>query len=233
MRCENCNHDIVEKYGSGRFCSQKCSRSYSTKLRRSEISEKISKTFESKRVRIQKTCPICNKTFHVSHKRRNQKSCSKECGAKLGNSYSHKRETLSIKRCESISKGVQTGSGIRSIFNGIKCDSALEFCFLKWYTLSHPEAKIKRCDFVIEKYDIRYVPDFIIDDKIIVEVKFSKRKSGGLVHSRIAGSYNEGKNHIKLMILKEHGDYIWFTDEICGQKFYKQALKEAKQSIAR
>lgn len=44
--CERCKTDIIEKYGSGRFCSAKCARSFSTKANRKEINEKISKNIK-------------------------------------------------------------------------------------------------------------------------------------------------------------------------------------------
>lgn len=43
MQCENCESSHDGKYGSGRFCSSKCARAYSTKACRSEINVKVSK----------------------------------------------------------------------------------------------------------------------------------------------------------------------------------------------
>jgi len=42
MKCEKCSLPHEGKYGSGRFCSSKCARGFSTKSKRSEINEKIS-----------------------------------------------------------------------------------------------------------------------------------------------------------------------------------------------
>lgn len=42
MKCENCNNDHNGTYGSGRFCSIKCARGFSTKHKRREISNKVS-----------------------------------------------------------------------------------------------------------------------------------------------------------------------------------------------
>lgn len=47
-KCENCSSLIIQKYGSGRFCSQKCARSFSTKSKRKEINEKLSKIAKEK-----------------------------------------------------------------------------------------------------------------------------------------------------------------------------------------
>jgi Zn finger protein HypA/HybF involved in hydrogenase expression len=43
MKCENCpkEYDIII-YGSGRFCSEKCARGFSTKSKRIEINQKVS-----------------------------------------------------------------------------------------------------------------------------------------------------------------------------------------------
>lgn len=42
-KCENCDNDHNGDYGSGRFCSSKCPRGFSTKAKRSLINEKVSK----------------------------------------------------------------------------------------------------------------------------------------------------------------------------------------------
>ena len=44
MKCENCNIEHDGSYGSGRFCSIKCARGYSTKVKREEINEKVART---------------------------------------------------------------------------------------------------------------------------------------------------------------------------------------------
>lgn len=46
--CENCNVEIFERYGSGRFCSSKCARGFSTKSKRAEINLKVSKALVGK-----------------------------------------------------------------------------------------------------------------------------------------------------------------------------------------
>lgn len=44
MQCENCEQEHDGKYGSGRFCNGKCARGFSTKAKRKEINEKVSKS---------------------------------------------------------------------------------------------------------------------------------------------------------------------------------------------
>lgn len=46
--CERCGQRIVEYYGSGRFCSQFCARSFATSKNREAINQKVSKTLTLK-----------------------------------------------------------------------------------------------------------------------------------------------------------------------------------------
>ena len=48
MNCESCEAEHDGKYGSGRFCSAKCARGYSTKLKRDQISEKVANTLKGR-----------------------------------------------------------------------------------------------------------------------------------------------------------------------------------------
>jgi len=61
MICETCQNSHTGEYGSSRFCSVKCSRSFSTKAKRSEISEKVSKSL-TKHSKT-KDCVICGIEF--------------------------------------------------------------------------------------------------------------------------------------------------------------------------
>lgn len=47
--CKNCGKEFLEKYSkwsNGDFCCKECARSYSTKNKRQEINEKVSKTLK-------------------------------------------------------------------------------------------------------------------------------------------------------------------------------------------
>lgn len=50
MICEYCNEEYTNNYSSGRFCSAKCSRGFSTKEKRSEINRKVSKKLTGRKV---------------------------------------------------------------------------------------------------------------------------------------------------------------------------------------
>jgi len=47
-KCENCNQEHDGNYGSGRFCCKKCARSFSTKAKRKEINQKVSKKLKDR-----------------------------------------------------------------------------------------------------------------------------------------------------------------------------------------
>lgn len=46
MKCERCNKEHDGSYGSGRFCSSKCARSFSTSKNREETNKKVSSTLK-------------------------------------------------------------------------------------------------------------------------------------------------------------------------------------------
>lgn len=49
MQCENCSLGHDGSYGSGRFCSTECARGFATKLKRQDISKRISKSLTGKK----------------------------------------------------------------------------------------------------------------------------------------------------------------------------------------
>ena len=63
MVCENCGSEHNGSYGSGRFCCEKCARGFSTKEKREEINEKVSKKLSGKDIYIpkEKFCLCCGK----------------------------------------------------------------------------------------------------------------------------------------------------------------------------
>lgn len=74
--CENCSSLIFEKYGSGRFCSKKCAKAFSTKNRRQEINDKVSKKLKNPTL---VTCKYCREIFQTN---RRKVFCNRSCQAK-------------------------------------------------------------------------------------------------------------------------------------------------------
>lgn len=77
MKCENCNNNHDSKFGSGRFCSQKCASSFSTKNKRKEINQRVSKTLKKDEIIL--ICPECTNEFINKSRKSNRKFCSKKC----------------------------------------------------------------------------------------------------------------------------------------------------------
>jgi hypothetical protein len=57
--CENCGINHEGNYGSGRFCNDKCAKSFSTKQKRKEINEKVSNTLLIKNTKDVRFCEFC------------------------------------------------------------------------------------------------------------------------------------------------------------------------------
>lgn len=93
--CKMCGKKYYEawtKSGYSDFCSRECSRGYSTKAKRQEINEKISKSLIGNHNGVNlsimndykmnpKICPICGKV--LPFKRRKKKTCGGECAKTL------------------------------------------------------------------------------------------------------------------------------------------------------
>lgn len=89
MNCENCNKEHVNKYGSGRFCSAKCARGFSTKEKRKEINRKVSKKLRGKYYGkpveyVEIVCAFCKKPFRTKYSDRKRKCCSRKCAITPG-----------------------------------------------------------------------------------------------------------------------------------------------------
>lgn len=81
--CLNCEEKEAFKfspYSNGKFCSRECSRAFSTKNNRKEISKKVSKTLTgSGNDKVTKECPTCKKTFTLKFSKRFREFCSPKC----------------------------------------------------------------------------------------------------------------------------------------------------------
>jgi hypothetical protein len=85
--CEKCGKTQEEKYGSGRFCSSPCARSFSTSKNREEINKKKSETLKGKSTWIKgKTLP------------KNKSSICQKCGVSF-------LSTKKSKFCDNHSRG--------------------------------------------------------------------------------------------------------------------------------
>jgi hypothetical protein len=139
-RCENCDLEHNGNYGSGRFCNDKCARSFSTKKNREQINKKVSEKLKKFHIGVIRTCKVCGKEID-SRKKRTIQTCSFSCSGKLRWLDDEYRDNLTKKiqdRCSSVSEkerlkqiGRKGGFGSKGYTdNGVYYDSKIEkTCF--------------------------------------------------------------------------------------------------------
>lgn len=231
--CENCQTEIIEKYASGRFCSSKCARGFSTKANRKEINAKVSASLSSiKRTPFFVTiiCEVCSSEFIKPFRNRKTRHCSKKC-THLNPEF---RERLSIARSSAIQRGLTNSYGTKSIynFNGtlISCDSNIERACLNYFEVLGA-TYMRRSDLAIPYIHCgvkrRFLPDFIIEldgRHIIAEAK-SYCSMNSL--NEKWNDYNE-KSILKKIALEEYCminnlEAFWFTPKM-NQKYYSSII---------
>lgn len=182
--CENCKNEHDGSYGSGRFCSKKCAKSFSTKLKRNDINLKVSKTIKEKIKNGEtigfikpnkdldngyytKICSNCSKEYKT--RKKSQKYCSSNC-THTSEEY---RKQIS-KKNKGVTGGLRKGSGRGKSgwYKGIWCDSSYELAWVI-YNLEHDilfERNHKSYKYIYNDEEHKYFPDFICDKKLI-EIK--------------------------------------------------------------
>lgn len=120
MKCENCEVEHEGTYGSGRFCSNKCARGFSTKNKRSLINEKVSLKLKgsippnkgiSNYILIDIICPNCQTIF--KQKNHKQKLCSQICHRQYTTDEIKLKISLSVQ--ENVKNGTHNGWQSRKI----------------------------------------------------------------------------------------------------------------------
>ena len=105
MICGNCKKEHDGSYGSGRFCSCKCARCFSTKLKRKEINAKVSKTLTKER--IAKFCKICGK--QIAYK--NISGYCRKCASQTSE-YKERQRQIQLTK---VANGTHSGWKSRNI----------------------------------------------------------------------------------------------------------------------
>ena len=164
--CEKCKKECLTIFGSGRFCSRKCSNS---RIRTKEIKKKISASI--------KRCKayLTGSMFHNKGKAQKITSICSICGIKYTRP-SNKISKFCSRVCSNKSPlvgGYRHGSGRSKSgwYKEIYCGSTWELAFLIW-ALDN-DLPIQRC---IAKFAYEfegkksYLPDFVIGEYFI-EIK--------------------------------------------------------------
>lgn len=171
MVCENCGKDHDGYYGSGRFCSKECARSYSSKhIKNTELKEakciSCGKTiYINKRASLlsckcddckAKTfyCLVCNKQYKYVKGENTSKFCSKECKYEY---KANRAKYLSVDALNNLSKGGRHSAIIQGDKKRSKNEIAFyNLCKNKFNNVTHNEQIFNGWDADILIYDIKF-----------------------------------------------------------------------------
>lgn len=235
--CENCKHKHDGKYGSGRFCSKKCARGFSTKAKRKEINELVRKKLTKDKIFIEHHCEMCGNIFKTSveSKRKYCKNCTYKSPEYRDNASKIRITNILNGKIEKFGKSKKCNY----CFNGnfIRCDSKLEYCALKYMDEQYKLLSIERCPIFILYDDFlgikrKFIPDFLIkleDKSIIMECKYEK------INYQLNEKWTHyleniplKKNALKSYCVENGFEMIWFTDKTEDQYKKIKHLKDFK-----
>lgn len=240
--CENCKNEHDGQYGSGRFCSSKCARGFSTKEKRSLINEKVSKKRkESAHKNVHKKCVECGNYFSIGWDKREQETCSRKCARKRLNKNPNYIKKLSISAIRAHQEGKMKGSKktIRCnyLFENkfIRCDSKVEYVCLDYFVKNYKVIDISRCNFFIEyMFDDkikRYLPDFLIKtdkETYVVECKSYFKITKDVQNSKSWSTYYntiEPKKYALKTFCNKNGYKDFFFTKNLHRRFYDSLNK--------
>lgn len=182
--CENCGKVMTEYYGSGRFCSAKCARGFSTKNNREEISRKVSESLKGNVVPWNKGLTYENDKLKglqwTDEQKTKQSNKMKEIMSnpevRLNISNKLKGRTLSEESRKKISEKVKASfeDGRNQAWKTRKNMESYAEKFWRQVLDSNnisykQEFRIARSEFGL-KHGGCFFLDFLIDDKIDLEI---------------------------------------------------------------
>jgi hypothetical protein len=156
MNCERCGEEHTGIFGSGRFCSRKCSNSRGP--RTEEFKKSVSKKLKGRKghrsnlgkkyTRVERETRIC------------------KCGESFVEKITTKRKFCSSECRYKNSGGYREGSGRAKTgyYKGIYCGSTYELVWVI-YMLDH-NISFQRFEGCLEGNGIKYFPDFIVGSTI-------------------------------------------------------------------
>jgi hypothetical protein len=194
------------------FCSRKCSNSRTwseeDKKKKSQSAKNSEKVLTANQNRIlektKKECK-CGKTFFVLPSKIQKKYCSIECS-----------NQFAIK----ASGGYREGSGRSKSghYKGIYCGSTYELCWVI-YNLDH-NIPFSRFPGTLTNGKIKYIPDFLQEENVIVEIKGYEQKDKVQAKIRLA---EEKGYKVKILYkndLKVCFDYVMLRYKTKTNKLY-------------
>ena len=202
LSCKKCGlmFSVLGKNKIREHCSRICSNSRSwteeDKKKKSisaKSSLKLKEAIEKNKVqKVEKKCK-CGNIFFIVPSRLKQQFCSKECS----NLYKKRK-----------GGGYRENSG-RSKFGyykGIYCGSTYELCWVI-YNLDH-NIPFKRFQGYLTNGELKYYPDFLLDDNFIIEIKGFEDKEKVLAKCLLAKEKGYQIQVLYKNDLKKHFKYV-------------------------
>jgi predicted nucleic acid-binding Zn ribbon protein len=212
--CENCKQDHDGSYGSGRFCSSKCARGFSTKAKRKEINEKVSASLGENELR-HIDCPTCGKKIKT---RSNTKTyCSRKCIQRKPLSKDLKDKLSKIRTMNMLNGKVH--SNYYKVLNSDNKEITVQGTW-EFEVANRLKEMNEPFDRFFIKYDghHRYTPDFYLPSKdLFIEVK-------GWWKDRDIAKMNlvmESNPQIKILLI----DSLEIKDQFCKGELKLEDLK--------
>lgn len=218
MNCENCSIQHDGKYGSGRFCSKKCSSSFSSNKNKDLKNKKISdslkgkytgldnSTYKSGKFEKQKIekCPVCKSDFNKS---KSKIYCSRNCYL----------DDVDFKYRKKISGGYREGSGIgkKGWYKGYWCDSSWELAFVIYNIENNIKFERNKIgyDYQYKSKNHKYYPDYILSNTLYeikgYETDKDKEKYKGVKDINLRILYKKDIQYMIDYVINKYGnDYI-------------------------
>lgn len=191
-KCPKCYSEFnaYSLWGTKKFCSRKCGNSRKkTEEQKNKIAQSLKHSLKAIAAReeqkgkfrtIFKICPICEKSFSVPPSSNSKIYCSRNCYLNDG---SHKYRSQTSGGCR-----LGSGRSKSGYYKGIYCGSTYELCWVI-YNLDNG-IKFSRFEGVLQNQDLKYYPDFLLDDnKTIIEIKGFEKQNLVERKTRLAESF--------------------------------------------
>ena len=170
--CENCEKEHDGIYGTGRFCSMKCARGFSTKSKRKEINNLLHERSGVKYETL--TCENLNCENQFRRKVESfRKFCSISCAQRNKKVSEITRERQSIKRSKFLQENNSYNCGFYEFYDNKGNRLIVQGTWEKRLAEKLQSQKIEWTRIFL-RYDRirRYTPDFYLpNEKLYLEVK--------------------------------------------------------------
>lgn len=206
IKCEQCNQEKYVKWGkfkNRKYCNDiqicnDCVKKYTSNLEQVKINNSKAQTICQNREDVKIKQSIASKNRSEDYKIKWKNSIDKFYNSDEGKKCKEKKSILSKNLWANNENFKYRCTNVKTLHGkiyGIRFDSSWELSFILYCV--NNDIKINRCNINIPyKYDGKdkiYIPDFIIDNKYIIEIK-GKLDEVSKIKMQSAKKYLKGNN---------------------------------------